>query len=91
MINKNQLLRRLLVMGCLLLLCAGTAGAQLIRLQMVDGEDYVKRAAVYLTTTSTVSAARGELLDRYGRAMVTNKTAFSLVLAHSAWETEGQY
>lgn len=91
MINKNQLLRRLLVMGCLLLLCAGTAGAQLIRLQMVDGEDYVKRAAVYLTTTSTVSAARGELLDRYGRAMVTNKTAFSLVLVHSAWETEGQY
>lgn len=91
MVNKNQLLRRLLVMVCLLLLCAGMAGGQLVRLQLVDGEDYVKRAATFLTTTSTVSAARGEILDRYGRPMVTNKTAFSMVLVYSSWEQEGQY
>lgn len=87
MVNKVQLLRRLLVLGCLLLLCVGLAGGQLMQLQLINGEDYVRRSASFLTTTSTVSAARGEILDRYGRAMVTNQTGFSLVLIYSSfWE-----
>ncbi len=91
MVNKSQLLHRLLILICLLLMCVCLAGGQLVNLQLVNGEDYVKRAASKLTTTSTVSAARGEILDRYGRPMVTNKTAFSLVLIYSSWEQEGQY
>ena len=79
MVNKNQLLRRLLVLGCVLLLCFGLAGGQLVQLQLVDGESYLRRSAEFLTTTSTVSAARGEILDRYGRPLVTNQTGFSLV------------
>ena len=58
-----------------------------IQLQLINGESYVRRSASFLTTTSTVSAARGEILDRYGRAMVTNQTGFSLVLIYSSfWE-----
>ncbi|MGI6181796.1 MAG: penicillin-binding transpeptidase domain-containing protein, partial [Agathobaculum sp.] len=91
MVNKNQLLRRLLALLCLLLLCAGLAAGQLVQLQLINGGEYVKRAATFLTTTSTVSAARGEILDRFGRPMVTNKTAFSMVLVHSSWQQEGQY
>ena len=87
MVNKTQLLRRLLVLGCLLLLCVGLAGGQLLQLQLIKGESYVRRSASFLTTTSTVSAARGEILDRYSRAMVTNQTGFSLVLIYSScWE-----
>ena len=90
MVNKNQLLHRLLALVCLLLLCAGLAGGQLVQLQLVGGEDYVRRSAYWLTTTSTVSAARGEILDRYGRPLVTNQTSFSLVLINANWEQEGQ-
>ena len=90
MINKNQLLRRLLALGCLLLLCVALAGGQLVQLQLVGGEDYVRRSAYWLTTTSTVSAARGEILDRYGRPLVTNQTSFSLVLINANWQQEGQ-
>lgn len=90
MVNKNQLLRRLLVLACLLLFCVGLSGGQLVQLQLVNGEDYVRQSAYWLTTTSTVSAARGEILDRYGRPMVTNKTEFSLVLVYTTWEQEGQ-
>ena len=87
MVNKNQLLRRLMALGCLLLLCFGLAGAQLVQLQIVNGENYLHRSAEFLTTTSTVSAARGEILDRYGRPMVTNQTGFSLVLIYASfWE-----
>ncbi len=90
MVNKNQLLRRLLALGVLLMLCVTLAGAQLAQLQLVNGEDYVRRSSYWLTTTTTVSAARGEILDRYGRPMVSNKTSFSLVLSYSSWEKEGQ-
>lgn len=87
MVNRSQLLRRLLALGCLLLLCAGLAGARLMQLQLVDGDSYLRRSAEFLTTTSTVSAARGEILDRYGRPMVTNRTGFSLVLIYAGfWE-----
>lgn len=89
--DKNQLLRRLIALLCMLLLCCGIAGGQLASLQLVNGEQYVKQAAVNLTTSSTVSAARGEILDRYGRPLVTNRSVFSLVLVYSAWEKEGQF
>ena len=85
MVNKNQLLRRLLALGCLLMLCVALAGGQLIQMQVINGENYVHRSASFLTTTSTVSAARGEILDRYGRPMVTNQTGFSLVLIYSSF------
>ena len=74
MLNKPQLLRRLLALCGLLLLCSGVALSQLFQLQILSGEKYVRRSAEFLTTTSTVSAARGEILDRYGRPLVTNNT-----------------
>ena len=49
MVNKTQLLRRLLVLGCLLLLCVGLAGGQLLQLQLINGESYVRRSASFLT------------------------------------------
>lgn len=91
MVNKNQLLRRLIALACVLLVCASLAGWKLTQLQLVHGEENVKKAAVHLTTITTVSAARGEILDRYGRPLVTNRTAFSMVLTYSNWQTEGQF
>ena len=58
MLNKPQLLRRLLALCGLLLLCSGVALSQLFQLQLLNGEKYVRRSAEFLTTTSTVSAAR---------------------------------
>ena len=85
MLNKPQLLRRLLALCGLLLLCSSVALSQLFQLQLLNGEKYVRRSAEFLTTTSTVSAARGEILDRYGRPLVTNNTGFSLVLIYSSF------
>ena len=56
--NKHQLLRRLLALLVMLLLCAGLAGSRLVDLQLVHGQEYLERSAQFLTTTSTVSAAR---------------------------------
>lgn len=87
--NKQQLLHRLAALLVMLLLCAGLAGSRLVDIQLVHGQEYLERSAQFLTTTSTVSAARGEILDRYGRPMVSNKTGFSLVLLYSDfWENK---
>ena len=46
MLNKPQLLRRLLALCGLLLLCSGVALSQLFQLQILSGEKYVRRSAV---------------------------------------------
>lgn len=89
--DKTHFMRRLLVLVLALFLCVAAASAQLVNLQFVNGQNYVRKAASYLTTTSTISAARGEILDRYGRPLVTNKTAFSMILVGSTWEEQGQF
>lgn len=89
--NKGNLVPRLLVLLLLVLLCVGIACAQLYSLQIKNGEDYVKIAAVNLTTNANISAARGEILDRYGRELVSNEAVYSISLLYSAWEKEGQF
>lgn len=42
MLNKPQLLRRLLALCGLLLLCSGVALSQLFQLQILSGEKYVR-------------------------------------------------
>lgn len=89
--NKSNLLPRLFVLLLLVLLCVGIAAAQLYSLQIKNGEEHVKAAAVNLTTSANISAARGEILDRYGRELVTNQAVYSISLLYSAWEQEGQF
>lgn len=89
--NKGNLVPRLLVLLLLVLLCVGIACAQLYSLQIKNGEDYVKVAAVNLTTNANISAARGEILDRYGRELISNEAVYSISLLYSAWEKEGQF
>ncbi len=82
-INNNccNWLPALLVM---LLLCAGLAGSRLVDLQLVRTDRNISRPAVSDDDDLDGLAARGEILDRYGRPMVSNKTGFSLVLLYSA-------
>ncbi len=56
----------------------------------MNGEDYVRQSAYWLTTTSTVSPRAARYSTGTAGPMVTNKTEFSLVLVYSAWEQEGQ-
>ena len=53
------------VLAVLLLLFAGT----LYRLQIVKGDEYRAASTVKIANTETVEAARGEIVDRYGRPL----------------------
>ncbi|MBQ7692030.1 MAG: hypothetical protein IJT29_00315 [Oscillospiraceae bacterium] len=50
----------------------------LYQLQIVKGEEYYNRANELIQTKRTVTAARGNILDRYGRVLVSNAECYNL-------------
>ena len=50
----------------------------LYRLQIIEGEKYYNQSNEITNTERTVTAARGNILDRYGRIMVSNKECYNL-------------
>ena len=52
----------------------------LYKLQIVEGKAYYEASINSIVTTETVPAARGGLMDRYGRSLVTNRTCNNLVI-----------
>ena len=55
----------------------------LYKLQIIEGEAYYKESRNQQVTTSTVVAARGNILDRYGRVIVSNKSSYDLTINES--------
>jgi len=52
--------------------------SQLFRLQVIEGESYRSLAENRLFTTEAVKAPRGEILDRNGIPLVTNRIGFGV-------------
>lgn len=48
--------------------------------QYVHGQDYRDKAAYSVAQTETVDAARGEIIDRYGRPLISNETVYQITL-----------
>lgn len=53
---------------------------KLFDLQIVNGNEYKKTAESRLVTNIVEKAPRGEIYDRYGTALVTNKVGYSVVI-----------
>lgn len=52
----------------------------LYQIQIVNGVYYQSQSALKISSIETVEAARGEILDRYGRVLVTNRTSYQVTL-----------
>jgi len=50
----------------------------LYKLQIIEGEKYYLQSLELQTEKATVTAARGNILDRYGRVLVSNKECYNL-------------
>ena len=88
--NKAKLLRRLVALFAIMSLLACISAAGLFSLQVINGEEYHEQAQNRLTTSSTVAASRGEIVDRYGRPLVTNQSVYSLRIDYPHWNQENQ-
>ena len=62
----------------------------LYNLQIVHGEDYRAMSVTRISNWETVEGARGELLDRYGRELVTNRAVYQITLNTSLMGDEAQ-
>ena len=69
---------RLVAMGLILLLLLTVYLVFLYKLQIIEGEEYYNRSNEISQTTRPVTAARGNILDRYGRVLVSNSECYNL-------------
>ena len=53
---------------------------RLVSLQLISGSEYREQSQKRTTKTTVVEAPRGDIIDRYGRVLVTNKMSNSLVI-----------
>ena len=65
-----------LVILILLALCVGT----LYQLQIVEGAQALAESQAHQYSNQTVTAARGNILDRYGRVLVSNRECYNLYI-----------
>ena len=61
---------------------------KLFDLQIINGEKYLEVATDRLTMNITEKAPRGEIVDRYGVPLVTNKVGYSVVLQRAGQSNE---
>lgn len=87
--GKQFHIRTIIVALLLVLLLAGFFGV-LYNLQVVKVDEYRAASAMKISNTVTVEAARGELLDRYGRSMVSNRATYEITLNSSVMGAEAQ-
>ena len=71
---------RVAVLAGLLVLLLAVYLYFLYQRQIVEGEEYYARSTAITDTERTVTAARGAILDRYGRVLVSNKECYNLTI-----------
>lgn len=71
---------RLFVILFLIVAMTAVFVVTLYRLQIVEGASYYAQSQNFVSTTVTVPAARGEILDRYGRVLVSNKVVNDITI-----------
>ncbi len=71
---------RYALLGALAVFFALLFAGRLANLQIVNGESYRQQSQRRVYRTVTVAAPRGGIYDRYGRALVVNRMAFSVQL-----------
>ncbi len=69
---------RMAALVILSLIVLGVYLVFLYKLQIIEGEKYYNQSSEINSTERTVTAARGNILDRYGRVLVSNAECYNL-------------
>ena len=76
LIKPSRLAVMALITVALITICVIT----LYKLQIVEGKAYYEESRNTIVTSKTVAAARGNMMDRYGRVLVENRVCNNLVI-----------
>ena len=78
--DPKQFHRRLLAIVVLLALMLAGMGASLYDLQINQGADYYEQSQYKIAEVQPVEAARGQILDRNGQVLVSNRVVYQVTL-----------
>ncbi len=84
--DRTKFLKRTVALFVVVAVCLIICVFRLFNLQIVNGASYLEKSERRLSRTYTVTAPRGEILDRYGRPLVTNRTSFSIKIEAVGWK-----
>ncbi|MCR4614966.1 MAG: hypothetical protein K5756_02305 [Clostridiales bacterium] len=73
--NKNRIFIVLILVFCVFI----GFGVDLVKIQLLDGSEYASSSASVSSRSVTIKPARGEILDRNGNALVSNKQVNSII------------
>ncbi|MBR0365520.1 MAG: hypothetical protein IJH94_01800, partial [Clostridia bacterium] len=70
-------------MRIIMVLMLVAIAVRLFGLQIVEGDRYLKSASSRLDSNIVSRAPRGDIMDRYGRVLVTNETGYSVTMKYT--------
>ncbi len=81
---KKRDKRRMWVVAVCSVLCFVLFFGRAFDLQIWDADRYVAQASGIMTITAPIKAARGEILDYYGRPIATNREGYNIVFYYAS-------
>lgn len=77
---KKRAARRLRIMAAVLAAVVIAYSIRMTDIQLINADYYVAQATDINTRTTVLKAARGEILDRYGRPFATTREGYNITL-----------
>ena len=78
--NHKQFSRRVLGVVVILAILLTFLCSNLYTIQYTNGADYAEQSVAKVSETETVSASRGNILDRNGKVLVSNQVSYNVTL-----------
>lgn len=78
--DQKSVFRRVGGLIVISLVVLGVIVLRLVEFQLVNGEEYKSQAQSVTNYKFNIPAARGEIVDRYGRALASNAVGYDLVI-----------
>lgn len=79
---------RIIFLKCIMLLVGVVFIMQLFNLQVIHGEEYKEQAQNRTLRKTQFVAPRGEILDRYGEVLATNREGYNIMIYRNKLESE---
>ncbi len=88
MLKRTFEILRVVITIMLVVVACVYAGIKLMKVQIVDGEMYLSLSKSSTTAEKTVYAARGEIVDRNGVALVENEVSYNVIIEYSFFPSD---
>ena len=78
--DRKTTVRRITAMIAIMVLAVGAFALRLVQFQLVQGQELLEKADAVTNYQFRITAARGDIVDQYGRSLASNGSGYNLVL-----------